>query len=87
VRPEGKVANIKNVVFWDVTSCGSCKNRSFVGTCTSFIRVTRIGELGTALAVTSNRSTLRTKCERKLERNARLRMRRGVGVAGSAVGL
>jgi hypothetical protein len=26
----------------------------------SFIRVTRIGELGTALAVTSNRSTLRT---------------------------
>jgi hypothetical protein len=27
--------------------------------CTSFIRVTRIGELGTTLAVTSNRRTLR----------------------------
>jgi hypothetical protein len=38
----------------------------------SFIRVTRIGELGTTLAVTSNRRTLRrnTKCERKLEWNA-----------------
>jgi hypothetical protein len=32
----------------------------------SFIRVTRISELGTALAVTSNRRTLRrnTKCEK-----------------------
>jgi hypothetical protein len=28
---------------------------------TSFIRVTRIGELGTTLAVTSNRRTLRKK--------------------------
>jgi hypothetical protein len=34
----------------------------------SFIRVTRIGELGTTLAVTSNRRTLRrnTKCVRRL---------------------
>jgi hypothetical protein len=33
----------------------------------SFIRVTRIGELGTALAVTSNRRTLRrnTECHRR----------------------
>jgi hypothetical protein len=23
---------LKNVVFWDVTSCGSCKNRRFGGT-------------------------------------------------------
>jgi hypothetical protein len=22
----------KNVVFWDVTPCGSCKNRRFIGT-------------------------------------------------------
>jgi hypothetical protein len=29
----------------------------------SFIRVTRIGELGTTLAVTSNRRTLRRKCQ------------------------
>jgi hypothetical protein len=24
--------NIKNGVFWDVTPCGSCKNRHFGGT-------------------------------------------------------
>jgi hypothetical protein len=23
---------LKNVVFWDVTQCGSCKNRRFLGT-------------------------------------------------------
>jgi hypothetical protein len=40
----------------------------------SFIRVTRIGELGTTLAATSNRLTLRrnTKWERKLEWNSEL---------------
>jgi hypothetical protein len=38
---------MKNGVFWDVTSCGSCKNRRFA----SFIRVTRIGEIGKTLAV------------------------------------
>jgi hypothetical protein len=38
----------------------------------SFIMVTRIGELGTTLAVSSNRRTLRrnTKGERKLEWNS-----------------
>jgi hypothetical protein len=46
-------ATIKNVVFWDVTLCDSCKNRL-----ASIIRVRRISELRT-LAVTSNRSTLR----------------------------
>jgi hypothetical protein len=40
-----------NSVVWDVTPCGSCTNRRFGGT--------RIGELGTTLAVTSNRRTLR----------------------------
>jgi hypothetical protein len=49
----------KNGVFWDVTPCGSCKNRRFEDLGASFIRVTRIGELGTTLAVTSNRRTLR----------------------------
>jgi hypothetical protein len=44
--------------FWDVTSCGSCKNRRFGGTYGFTIRVKRIGELWTTLAVTSNRSTL-----------------------------
>jgi hypothetical protein len=38
------VVTMKNVVFWDVTLCGSCKNR--------LIRVTKIGELG-MLAVLS----------------------------------
>jgi hypothetical protein len=41
-------------VFWDVTPCGSCKNRRFGKRSPSIIMVTRIGELGTALTVTSN---------------------------------
>jgi hypothetical protein len=32
----------------------------------SFIRVTRIGELGTTLAVTSNRRTMRRNTKRKI---------------------
>jgi hypothetical protein len=39
---------MKNGVFWDVTPCVSEELSA------SFIRVTRIGELGTTLAVTSN---------------------------------
>jgi hypothetical protein len=50
---------IKNGVFWDVTTCGTCKNRVSEERSTSFIRVARIGELGTTLAVTSNRRTPR----------------------------
>jgi hypothetical protein len=89
---------MKNGVFWDVTPCGSCKNRRFWGTWrllhqgdknrwnrnntwrmvssgllrrvtlvrtdvseepfASFIRVTKIGALGTTQAATSNRRTL-----------------------------
>jgi hypothetical protein len=41
---------MKNGVFWDVTPCGSCKNRSFGELSDSFISVTRIDELGTTLA-------------------------------------
>jgi hypothetical protein len=51
---------MKNGVFWDVTPCGSCKNRRFGGLSASFIRVTRIGELETTLAVTSNRKGIRS---------------------------
>jgi hypothetical protein len=47
-----------NGVSWDVTPCGSCNNRHPEELSASFIRVTRIGELGTTLALTSNRSTL-----------------------------
>jgi hypothetical protein len=49
---------MKNGVFWDVTPCGSYKNRLSEELGASFIRVTRIGELRTTLAVTSNRHTL-----------------------------
>jgi hypothetical protein len=38
---------MKNAVFWDVMTSGSCKNRRFI------IRVITIGKLGT-LAITSN---------------------------------
>jgi hypothetical protein len=52
---------MKDIVFWDVTPCGSCKNRRYVSDelSASIIRMTRIGEPGTTLAVTSNRRTLR----------------------------
>jgi hypothetical protein len=53
----------------------------------SIIRVTRIGELGTTLAVTSNQRTLRRNNMRKeASIEFRLRMQRGMGVAGSGVG-
>jgi hypothetical protein len=53
-------ATMKNAAaFWDVTPCGSYKNRVSEKRSASIIRVTRKDELGTTLAVTSNRSTLR----------------------------
>jgi hypothetical protein len=52
------VVTMKNGVFWDVTPCGSCKNYVSEEPSASFIRVTRIGELGTTLAATSNQHTL-----------------------------
>jgi hypothetical protein len=48
---------MKNDVFWDVTSRGSCKNRRFGGAYRHHHQV-EIGALGTTLAVTSNGSTL-----------------------------
>jgi hypothetical protein len=48
---------MKNVVFWDVTPCGSCKNWFSEELSASLIRVTIIGELGTTLDVTSSRRT------------------------------
>jgi hypothetical protein len=49
---------MKNGVFWDVTPCGSCKNRVSEELSASIIKATRIGGLAT-LAVTSNRRTMR----------------------------
>jgi hypothetical protein len=51
---------VKNAVFWDVKPCDSCKNHDIAEERSTFIsRVTRIDELGTTLAITSNRRTLR----------------------------
>jgi hypothetical protein len=50
---------MKHGVFWDVTPCGSSKADVSEEISAPFIRVTRIGELGTTLAVTSNRRTNR----------------------------
>jgi hypothetical protein len=53
------IRQMKNGVFWDVTPCGSSKTDVSEEPGASFIRLTRIGELGTTLAATSNRCTLR----------------------------
>jgi hypothetical protein len=50
---------MKNAVFWDLILRGSCKNDVSEELSVSIIRVTRIGLLGTTLAVTSNRRMLR----------------------------
>jgi hypothetical protein len=44
--------NMKNVVFWDVTLCGFVRADVSEECIGSFIRVERISELGTTLAVT-----------------------------------
>jgi hypothetical protein len=52
---EGSKKKDENIaVFWGVTVSGSCKNRRFEGMYRLIIRVTRIGKLGTTLAVTRN---------------------------------
>jgi hypothetical protein len=48
-----------NAVFWNVMSYAFVRTDVSEEHITSIIRVTRIGEEGTTLAVTSNRSTLR----------------------------
>jgi hypothetical protein len=45
---------MKNAVFWDVTPCGSCKNKRFGGTYRLHHHGEKISEFGTALAVISN---------------------------------
>jgi hypothetical protein len=51
---------MKSGIFWDVTPCGLVRTDVLEELSASFIRVTRIGKLGTTLAVTSNRRTLRS---------------------------
>jgi hypothetical protein len=50
---------MKNGVFWVVTPCASYKNRRFGGTWRLLHAATKISELGTTQAATSNRRTLR----------------------------
>jgi hypothetical protein len=50
--------SMKNAIFWNVTPCVSCRSDISEECMAPVIRVKRINELGTALAVTSNRSTL-----------------------------
>jgi hypothetical protein len=45
---------MKNAVFWDVTQCGSCKTDVSEERIASIICVTRVGEIRTTVAVTSN---------------------------------
>jgi hypothetical protein len=49
---------MKNGVFWDVTRVALVRTDVSEELSASFIRVTRIGELGTTLAVTSNRRSV-----------------------------
>jgi hypothetical protein len=49
---------MKNVVFWDVPPVALVRTDVSEELCVSIIGVTRMGELGTTLAVTSNRCTL-----------------------------
>jgi hypothetical protein len=51
---------MKNGVFWDVTSVAFVRTDVSEELSSFFIRVTRVGELETMLAVTSNRRTLLT---------------------------
>jgi hypothetical protein len=50
---------MKNAVFWDVTPCRSCEKRRFAGTYRPIIKVKRISELGTTVAVTFRSSLFR----------------------------
>jgi hypothetical protein len=54
---EGKTLE-NNAVFWDVTLSGCFRTDVSEKRIVSIIKVTRIGSLGTTLAVTSNRRTL-----------------------------
>jgi hypothetical protein len=60
---------MKNVVYWDVKLWLLLRTDVSEEPSASFIRVTRIGELGTTLAVTSNRRTLRIITNKEILHN------------------
>jgi hypothetical protein len=49
---------MKNGIFWDLTPCDSVRTYASDELSASFIRETRIGEIGETLTVTSNRRRL-----------------------------
>jgi hypothetical protein len=49
---------MKNVVFWDVTPCGSCKNRRFEERIASIVRMIRIHSSATLVFVTATRRNI-----------------------------
>jgi hypothetical protein len=51
---------MNNAVFWDMMPCDFERTEDLEERIAAIIKVTRIGELGTMLALTSNKSTLRT---------------------------
>jgi hypothetical protein len=51
---------MKNAIFWDVTPCGLVRTVVLEELSASIIKVTRIGELGTTLAVTSIVTAVKT---------------------------
>jgi hypothetical protein len=56
---------MKNVVFWDVTPCGSCKNRHFGGKHRHHIKVERNSELGTTSEISYSESSVLTRATRR----------------------
>jgi hypothetical protein len=61
---------MKNAVFWDVSPCGFLRTDLLEERIASINRVTRIGESGTTLALTSNRRTLRRMASSGMLRRA-----------------
>jgi hypothetical protein len=56
---------MKNAVFWDFTPCDSCKNRRFGGTHRLHHQNHKNRQARNMLAVTINRSTLRSNSHRR----------------------
>jgi hypothetical protein len=59
------IPSMKNSAFWDVRLCGFCKNRRFGGSYRLQHDGDKNRQLGTMLAETSNRSTLRRNSHRR----------------------
>jgi hypothetical protein len=68
-------SDYEDVIFCDVTPCGSCKNGLLEEHNASTIRVERISKIGTTLLVTSNCSTLQRTTRLQLQVTANIVLR------------